>query len=239
MNHIEEWMRVRYDASAEKYRNHDEVDVTGTDHRRFGDILGGICESFGRPIAVLDIGCGTGRYFHCLRNVDRLVGMDVSEEMLARARHPVLEEEVTAREIELLAANFYNHEFSPGSFDFIYSLGVFGNGCPVTPSVLQKFISWLRPGGCFFFDIMDAANLRLMLRFRKWMRATVYQCLSPKMQSAWDRRVGWPPMFMMSRAEIRRRLAAAGFRNIRVERCFCKLTTGDGWKFHCTATRPA
>jgi ubiquinone/menaquinone biosynthesis C-methylase UbiE len=237
MNHSEEWMRVRYDASAEDYRNHDDVDVTGEDHRLFSSILAGICESFGKPISVLDIGCGTGRYFHCLRNVDRLVGMDVSDEMLMRARHPVLEHEVTARDIELLAANFYNHEFAPGSFDFIYSLGVFGNGCPVTPAVLQKFISWLRPGGCFYFDIMDAANLPLTIRFRKWLRASIYQFLSPALQSAWDRRVGWPPMFMMSRSEIQRRLAAAGFEKIRIERRFCKLTTGDGWKFHCSARK--
>lgn len=239
MNHIEEWMRVKYDASAEKYRNHDDVDVTGEDHQQFWKRLAGICESFGKPITVLDIGCGTGRYFHCLKNVQRLVGMDVSEEMLARARHPVMEADVTAKEIELIAGNFYNYEFPPASFDFIYSLGVFGNGCPITSPVLQKFRTWLKPGGCLFFDVMDAANLPALPRFKKWVRASIYLALPPAAQRAWDKRTGWPPMFVTSKTEVTKRLRAAGFQNVEVERRFCKLTMGDGWKLQCLACNPS
>lgn len=239
MNHIEEWMRVKYDASAEKYRNHDDLDVTGEDHQQFWKKLAGICDSFGKPINVLDIGCGTGRYFHCLRHVNRLVGMDVSEEMLARARHPVMESEVTAKEIELIAGNFYNCEFPPASFDFIYSLGVFGNGCPITSAVLQKFRNWLKPGGRLFFDVMDAANLPPIPRFKKWIRASIYQSLSPKLQAQWDRRTGWPPMFMTSKNEVSKRLKSAGFADIQVDRRFCKLTMGDGWKLQCVARKPS
>ena len=48
--------------------------------------LAGLCAGFERPISVLDLGCGTGRYFPALSHVRELVGIDASESMLERAR---------------------------------------------------------------------------------------------------------------------------------------------------------
>src|SRR5678815_4178003 len=130
--HIEEWMRDKYDATAKGYRTADDLDATGGDHQKLADKLSALCKSFGRPVTALDIGCGTGRYFHALQNVEKLTGMDVSAEMLAQARHPVKGEEVSARQIEFLCGNFYKHDFPAATFDLIYAIGVFGNGCPIT-----------------------------------------------------------------------------------------------------------
>jgi SAM-dependent methyltransferase len=108
------------------------IEVTTPRHRHLHGILREISTSFGQPISVLDAGCGTGRYFHCLENVALLVGMDLSPEMLAAARHPVRRDSVAARRVQLLCQNICRACFPAGTFDFVYSLGMFGNGCPVT-----------------------------------------------------------------------------------------------------------
>jgi ubiquinone/menaquinone biosynthesis C-methylase UbiE len=236
--HIEEWMRDKYDATARGYRKDDELDVTGSDHQKVAARLGDICASFNHPLSVLDIGCGTGRYFHALRNVEKLIGMDVSAEMLACARQPVKQEEMSARQVDLLCGNFYKHEFPAGSFDFIYAIGVFGNGCPITGDVTRKFFRWLKPGGRLFFDVLDSANLPPVERFRKWLRSSIYLGLPAGAQRWWDKRTGWPPLFLISKKGLQRSMSRAGFSNVLIERCFTRLPLGDAWKHQCLALKP-
>ena len=38
-----------------------------------------------KKLNVLEIGCGTGLYFSCLSNISKLIGLDVSPEMIERA----------------------------------------------------------------------------------------------------------------------------------------------------------
>jgi ubiquinone/menaquinone biosynthesis C-methylase UbiE len=235
--HIEEWMRDKYDATAKGYRTADELDATGGDHQKIADRLANVCKSFGRPISALDIGCGTGRYFHALRNVEKLVGMDVSAEMLACARQPVKAEEVEARDVELICGNFYKHDFPAGLFDFIYAIGVFGNGCPITGDVTRKFFKWLKPGGRLFFDVLDSANLPPVARFRKWARTSIYLAMPVSAQRWWDKRSGWPPLFLISKSALERSLTKAGFASVGIERCFVRLPEVNAWKHHCLAIK--
>jgi ubiquinone/menaquinone biosynthesis C-methylase UbiE len=237
MTHIEEWMRRRYDESAHNYRHDDEVDVTGEDHQQIARRLLEICESFPYPIEALDIGCGTGRYFHALENVRKLVGLDVSEEMLERARNPVRAEELSAWQVELRCGNFYKYEFPEASFDLIYAIGVFGNGCPITPEISRKLFGWLKPGGRLFFDVLDSKNLPGVQRVRKQLRSSLYLALPPKLQKEWDIRTGWPPMFMISRIALARAMRRAGFESVRIERRFMRLPLGDAWKHQCLAIK--
>src|SRR6516162_1504271 len=155
---VEETIRAGYREVTSQYRRDDEVEVTTLNHRRISATLREICGSFHDAIKVLDVGCGTGRYFHCLANVDTLTGVDITEEMLREAKHPVRNEDVTVRNIRLLRANIYAAEFPAGSFHFIYSLGMFGNGCPVTAGICNKFYEWLLPGGVLFFNTVDVAG---------------------------------------------------------------------------------
>ena len=74
---------------ARKYRAVDDEIRDGALVQKFGGWLRELCESFGRDITVLDLGCGTGRYFWALRHTNELVGIDVSAPMLAEARRPV------------------------------------------------------------------------------------------------------------------------------------------------------
>src|SRR5947199_6359763 len=98
-------VRASYREVSPKYRKDDEIEVTTENHQHVSRILREISSSFTNTISVLDAGCGTGRYFHCLRNVDRLVGIDVSPDMLEAARAPVREAEVCARRIVLRCEN--------------------------------------------------------------------------------------------------------------------------------------
>jgi len=93
--------------------------ATTTQSKVFGRWLTGVCERFGVPIDVLDLGCGTGRYFRYVRGARRLVGVDVSTPMLDLARHPV--GVVTADSVQLVEADFLQADFDPGRYDLICS----------------------------------------------------------------------------------------------------------------------
>src|SRR2546421_9276181 len=91
---MEEQITAGYRDITVQYRRDDEVEVLSANHERLTHSLQQICRSFQHPIIVLDAGCGTGRYFHCLENVQSLTGIDISEEMLAAAANPVLNDKI-------------------------------------------------------------------------------------------------------------------------------------------------
>src|SRR5688572_1914734 len=72
------WLQQTYDRTAQDYRTQDEEHIGGRDYQHVSKILRDVCRSFGREIRVLDLGCGTGRYFHCIQNARELVGLDIS-----------------------------------------------------------------------------------------------------------------------------------------------------------------
>jgi SAM-dependent methyltransferase len=234
--YLEEWMRENYNKTAEQYRRDDEVDVTGEDHRQLCAILFEISSSFPTPARVLDIGCGTGRHFHSLANVEKLVGIDISQSMLDQARNPVKSEDAPDQ-IELTCVNFYDSDFAPDSFHFIYSIGVFGNGCAITSELSRKVFCWLKPGGVLFFDVLAADGVSRVVRTRKWLRQAIYRMLPVPLQERWDRRNGWLPAFYASEPRLHSLLKSAGFGVVSIVRRLCKLPGGDGWKLQCRAIK--
>jgi SAM-dependent methyltransferase len=149
-------MPALYDADyARKYRTRDEeLDGLGTYH----DLvrwIGGVCDRFDRPIDVLDLGCGTGRYFWGLRNVNTLTGIDASAPMLEQAAHPTHAAEITARQISLIKGDLNTHAFPERSFDLVYSIGVLAEHVALTRELTTRVASWLRPGGRFAFTTVD------------------------------------------------------------------------------------
>jgi SAM-dependent methyltransferase len=229
-------MRENYDKTAEKYRRDDEIDATGHDHDQLCSVLREISLSFDAPVMVLDIGCGTGRHFHCLCNVQKLVGIDVSQNMLEQAVYPVKKEEAPEQR-ELICANFYNYDFAPGTFHFIYSIGVFGNGCALTPELCAKLVRWLKPDGQLFFDVFDAAGLSLAVRVRKRIRSWIYRLLPGALQEKWDKRTGWVPAFLITEPDIRKLLQKSGLESVSVNRRLCNIPGGEGWKLQCRAVK--
>src|SRR5262245_35660420 len=125
---VEERIKAGYREVTAQYRLDDEVEVQSENHHRLSETLKHLCHSFPYPITALDVGCGTGRYFHCLENVTHLTGIDISEQMLAAAANPVRQQEITITETVLIRGNAYLVPFPPNSFELIYSLGMFGHG---------------------------------------------------------------------------------------------------------------
>jgi len=166
---------------AERYRAHDEAARAGQAVAHLAAWLRAICDRFGRPIAVLDLGCGTGRYFHALARVRRLVGIDVSRPMLERARRPVGDVAVPADRIALVEGDFLQHEFQPGEFDLVYSIGVLGEHSPFDEAIASRVARWLAPGGRFAFTTVHPSSPSVP----RTMKRRVAERLLPAVPAPW------------------------------------------------------
>jgi SAM-dependent methyltransferase len=138
-------------AYARRYRAHDDQFESSEPCRRFADWLRDVCLSFTPPIDVLDLGCGTGRYFWALSGVRELVGIDASPAMLAEARNPYNADRITAATVTLVEGDLFGHEFASARFDLIYSIGVLAEHVPLDEAVVAHVSQWLRPNGRFAF----------------------------------------------------------------------------------------
>ena len=152
---VTEWGRKAADLYAtdyaRRYREHDEQLGQVDAYLAFCGWLNEICRGFDTSIDVLDLGCGTGRYFCALTNVNRLVGLDASGPMLAEAAHPHDAERITAHSVQLVEGDALTHEFAPESFDLIYAIGVLAEHTPFDARIVKNAARWLRPGGRFAF----------------------------------------------------------------------------------------
>lgn len=136
---------------ARRYRDRDDQLQQVSSNQQLIDWLGQTCDRFAQPVDVLDLGCGTGRYFWGLRRVHSLVGIDASAPMLAEARHPIHGERLSATPITLVQGDVTSHPFQPGSFDLVYSIGVLAEHVPLDAALVEHVRTWLRPGGRFAF----------------------------------------------------------------------------------------
>jgi SAM-dependent methyltransferase len=234
---IAETIRADYREITGQYRRDDEIEVATENHRRLGATLKGICDSFPHPITVLDAGCGTGRYFHCLTNVRELIGIDITEEMLRAAERPVRSEEIPTQNLRLVCANVYLMDFPPESFHFIYSLGMFGNGCPVTVELCDRFHRWLVPGGKLFFDAVDLAGQPFWYRARRQARKLVYPMLAQRWRMALDEREAQHPFFGLTQHALEDILDQSDFQDYRVTSQACESPLWTGRHLECLAAK--
>jgi SAM-dependent methyltransferase len=229
-------LQASYGSGAARYRRDDDIEVKTPHHRRIAAKLAEISSSFGHNISVLDVGCGTGRYFYCLRNVARLVGMDITPEMLAAARDPVKGSLISAQSIELVRGNVFSASFAPQSFHLIYSFGMFGHGCPVTVEVCDKLHSWLTPGGYLFFDTIDVAGLPWAERLRKRVRKALYAVSPTSLKAILDQRQKDTPFFGLTQRELDRILQDSRFSRYSITSEVCVSPLWQGRHLECIAT---
>jgi SAM-dependent methyltransferase len=148
-----------YDAPyAKRYRAHDDEFDASAPCREFANWLKGVCARFQPPIDVLDLGCGTGRYFWALTGVRRLVGIDASAAMLAEARAPYNAGRITAESITLVEGDLFRHEFDAAAFDLVYSIGVLAEHVPFEETLAARIATWLRPAGRFAFTTVHPGS---------------------------------------------------------------------------------
>jgi len=139
-----------------RYRRGDDAATGHGSREHYCRILRDLTTGFGGGrIVALDVGCGTGRYFHCLRNVTHLIGIDVSPHMLSEARRPVREDEISVEEIDLRCCEIGSPDLPLAAFDVVYSVGVFGEYAPVDAALLRRFHDLLAPGGRLFFTAVE------------------------------------------------------------------------------------
>ncbi len=234
---VEEVIKAGYREVSSQYRHDDEIEVTTANHQRICATLQRICASFTHPIKVLDVGCGTGRYFHCLTNVEDLTGMDISDDMLRAAENPVRQDLISTKAIRRIRGNIYLTSFEPRSFHFIYSLGMFGNGCPVTMEVCNKFHDWLAPGGKLYFNTVDFAGLPLLYRARRQARHIVYPMLSRRLQGVLDERESRQPSFSMRKDELEDVIRKTKFSAFQVTSHVCESPLWTGRHLECIANK--
>jgi SAM-dependent methyltransferase len=136
---------------AQRYRAFDDTLATDRGFALFSPWLAELSRSFGRPIDVLDLGCGTGRYFASLERVRELVGLDRSAAMLDKARTPIDADRITADRITLVCGDVATHRFDDRRFDLVYAIGVLAEHVALTPALVRRVGDWLAPGGLFVF----------------------------------------------------------------------------------------
>ena len=144
------------DAYAERYRACDESIHAGQAAARLGEWLRAVCRRFPGPIDALDLGCGTGRYFHAVAQARRLVGIDASRAMLDRACHPA--GNLTAPGATLVEGDFLTYDFRFAEFDLVYSIGVLAEHSPFDEALALRVKRWLRPGGRFAFTTVHPGS---------------------------------------------------------------------------------
>jgi SAM-dependent methyltransferase len=194
---------------ATRYSESDGAAASDAAIVRLSAWLTDLCAGFGRPVAVLDLGCGTGRYFRALSQVRELVGIDASEAMLERARSAAASM-VPAPVVTLVRGDLDTCQFEAGRFDIVYSIGVLAEHAPLTRALVGRVFTWLAPGGAFAFTAVHPDSFSVA--------------------QSWKRRAGRRAMALASgsvRQRIRERWLAGGL--YADERSIADALTGAGF----------
>lgn len=135
---------------------------------------------------VLEVGVGTGIALSLYRGNARVFGIDISEEMLAKARRRVVANRLTHVE-DLAVMDAEKLEFPDNSFDVISAQYVV-NTVPRPEKVLEEFARILRPGGEIILVNRIGAATGPRLKVEHLMQPLV-------------KRLGWRSEFPWSRFE--------------------------------------
>lgn len=99
----------------------------------------------GRPLEILDAGCGSGRLAELLRPFGRVVGCDCSERALAHAR---------GRGVEVFVADLNDADLGEARFDVVTAIDVlYHRAIRDDRAVVQRLARALRPGGLLILNL--------------------------------------------------------------------------------------
>jgi len=125
-----------------------------------------------RPMSghsVLDIGCGSGRYVHtCLKlGAARVVGIDLSEEMLSIARVATAELSGHDSSAEFVCGDFSSHSFAE-RFDYGIVMGVLDYVAEPEP-FLKRVMAAITQKVVLSFPVAESV-WTCQRKFRYWLR---------------------------------------------------------------------
>lgn len=225
--------RERYGKSySRSYRASDEDALNNATYRRLCEILGEACARFPIPISILELGCGTGRYFRCLRNAEYLLGIDISQDMLDQAAQPISANEITVSKIDLRRESLLSMACVEREFELIYAFGVLGEHTPFDRHVIDAVYGLLKPGGQFIFTIANAERRKKSWRrqcaenLAKLIPLTVLPGVARRLQSHY-----------LSRYELDVFLAKSKFNNVIVDGLISDSSLWSGGHFICVASK--
>ena len=171
--------------NAEGYREYDDRPYDKY-ALKFGEKITQICNSYHKKINILDVACGTGRYFHRLRNVNTLHGVDFSIHMLEKAKHPTRIEDVhwwkNQEKVKLFcntADDFCKNSAAKDKihkYDFIYSIGAiaeygYPEGITASRALFNNMTKSLNKGGTLLFTVHEQ-NFTTE-KIKKYLRPTL------------------------------------------------------------------
>jgi ubiquinone/menaquinone biosynthesis C-methylase UbiE len=100
--------------------------------------------------SIMDIGCGTGLLLSELRGVKEIVGLDISREMLQRAKRSASSIDNT----HLLLADADHAPLRSNHFDLVFAITLLQN-MPSPPSTLQEIIRITKANASIAISVMQ------------------------------------------------------------------------------------
>ena len=139
-------------AHAEETRRRDELAEYDEHLAVYGRHFASVPRN-ARPFSVLDVGCGTGRYFRFFADADLVVGLDPSTKMLEQAQRAV-GVETLRRPPVLVIGKTDDIPLLPGTFDLVYCIGVLGQLVPISKAQLEYLLKFCRNGGTAILSVL-------------------------------------------------------------------------------------
>ncbi len=100
---------------------------------------------------LLDLGCGTGRWFYMMENADFILGADFSSEMLSKAKEKILMGADRTKNINLVRCDIFNLPLKKDLFDCVVSVGTLGWHVPLNDEIFEEVGRVLKRDGRFLF----------------------------------------------------------------------------------------
>ncbi len=158
----------------------------------------------------LDLGCGTGRYFHAIKHTQRIVGLDLTLEMLRRARAPIEAFQIEAEGIDLTCGSAYALPLRSWIVDRVVAIGVLAEHVALDDVVLGELARVLRPHGELIMTVRPQPARSLLTRIRRAAARAFFGVLPATARQRVRRRLYLAP-HGADASSVRERLDRAGF----------------------------
>lgn len=142
-----------YRECAERYERSDVECANSIDRKIINDWLLQKLEVY-KPKVVLDLGCGTGRYFHVItiKKDAELIGIDITKEMLIKA----LNKKAGAH---LVLADAFYLPLKDHTVDLCFSIGILGEHVPLVEDIYKEIRRVLKRGGAFVYTALHPSQV--------------------------------------------------------------------------------